>query len=200
MTTDEKPDQQIGRRLRQFRQSLGDRQADFAARVGKERSTIAKYERGERRLTLSDMLDMAERLNYPLTLAPWHTEIVELHAFFQGWLDGTLPATDAVFARLADTIETEFTLITPSGEIITRTPLLSQLRAAHESRPNWRMWIENAQLLVENSDLTVATYQEWQQTGDATTVRISTAVFRNCSGTPNGLVWLHVHETWLPHP
>lgn len=65
MTSDRTLDQQIGRRLRQFRQSLGDRQADFAARVGKERSTIAKYERGERRLTLSDMLDMAERLHYP---------------------------------------------------------------------------------------------------------------------------------------
>src|SRR5436853_6786622 len=65
MTTDRTLDQQIGRRLRHFRQSLGDRQADFAARVGKERSTIAKYERGERRLTLSDMLDMAERLHYP---------------------------------------------------------------------------------------------------------------------------------------
>ena len=65
MTTDRTLDQQIGRRLRHFRQSLGDRQADFAARVGKERSTIAKYERGERRLSLSDMLDMAERLHYP---------------------------------------------------------------------------------------------------------------------------------------
>jgi transcriptional regulator with XRE-family HTH domain len=60
-------DEQIGKRLRQFRQSLGDRQADFAARVGKERSTIAKYERGERRLTLSDMLEMAEQLRYPPT-------------------------------------------------------------------------------------------------------------------------------------
>jgi transcriptional regulator with XRE-family HTH domain len=67
MTTDGTFDEQIGRRLRQFRQSLGDRQADFAARVGKERSTIAKYERGERRLTLSDMLEMAEQLRYPPT-------------------------------------------------------------------------------------------------------------------------------------
>ena len=58
-------DQQIGRRLRDFRQSLGDRQADFAARIGKERSTIAKYERGERTLSLSDIIAMAERLEYP---------------------------------------------------------------------------------------------------------------------------------------
>ncbi len=60
-------DEQIGRQLRRFRQSLGDRQADFAARIGKERSTVAKYERGERKLSLSDIFDMAERLNYPPT-------------------------------------------------------------------------------------------------------------------------------------
>ncbi len=58
-------DQQIGRRLRDFRQSLGDRQTDFAARIGKERSTIAKYERGERTLSLNDIIAMAERLQYP---------------------------------------------------------------------------------------------------------------------------------------
>ena len=58
-------DQQIGRRLRDFRQSMGDRQADFAARIGKERSTVAKYERGERKLSLIDIIEMAERLNYP---------------------------------------------------------------------------------------------------------------------------------------
>jgi transcriptional regulator with XRE-family HTH domain len=57
--------QQIGRRLRDFRQSLGDRQADFAARIGKERSTVAKYERGERTLSLNDIIAMAERLDYP---------------------------------------------------------------------------------------------------------------------------------------
>jgi transcriptional regulator with XRE-family HTH domain len=58
-------DQQIGRRLRDLRQSMGDRQADFAARIWKERSTVAKYERGERKLSLTDIIDIAERLNYP---------------------------------------------------------------------------------------------------------------------------------------
>jgi transcriptional regulator with XRE-family HTH domain len=58
-------DQQIGRRLRELRRSMGDRQSDFAARIGKERSTIAKYERGERKLSLNDLIEMAERLNMP---------------------------------------------------------------------------------------------------------------------------------------
>jgi len=64
-TTDLTIDQQIGRRLRELRRSMGDRQSDFAARIGRERSTVAKYERGERKLSLNDIIEMAERLNYP---------------------------------------------------------------------------------------------------------------------------------------
>jgi hypothetical protein len=133
-----------------------------------------------------------------VTREPWHAEIVELHEFFQGWLGGTLPATDAAFARLIDTTDAALLLITPAGEVIPRQVLLTQLRAAHGSRPGWRMWIEHAQLRCQSGDLLVATYEEWQQTGGTTTARISTVVFRNRPGTLNGLVWLHVHETWLP--
>jgi hypothetical protein len=47
--------------------------------------------------------------------------------------------------------------------------------------------------------LTVATYEAWQRHADGTvTGRLSTVVFRDQAGTPNGLVWAHVHETWLP--
>ena len=60
------------------------------------------------------------------------------------------------------------------------------------------MWIERAQLRFDSADLLVATYEEWHQTGDRTTARISTGVFRHEAGAPNGLLWLHVHETWLP--
>jgi transcriptional regulator with XRE-family HTH domain len=58
-------DQQIGARLRDVRRSLGLRQADFAERLGKDRSTVSKYERGERQLSLSDLLEIAACLEYP---------------------------------------------------------------------------------------------------------------------------------------
>jgi hypothetical protein len=128
----------------------------------------------------------------------WHAEITELHAFFQGWLDGTLPDTDAAFARVVNTTDPAFVLIGPSGEITNRAALLDQIRAGHASRPGWRMWIERAELRCCSGDLRVATYEEWHQTGEATTARICTAVLRAAPGTPNGLAWLHVHETWLP--
>ena len=129
----------------------------------------------------------------------WHAEIVELHAFFQEWLDGSLEESDAAFARLPNSLDPDFMLISPSGEAGTREELLRQLRAAHASRPNWRMWIGGAKLRVDSADLLVATYEEWHQSGETTTARISTAVFRHQVGAPNGLLWLHVHETWLPN-
>jgi len=134
-----------------------------------------------------------------MSLPPWHAEIVELHDFFQGWLGGTLPATDEVYARLVDTQAPEFVIVTPAGELIPSDRLLAQLRAAHGSRPSWRMWIENAELRFTQGGLTVATYEEWQQHADGkVTGRLSTVVFHEQPGTPNGLVWVHVHETWLP--
>jgi hypothetical protein len=134
-----------------------------------------------------------------MSLPHWHAEIVELHDFFQEWLGGALPATDAAYARLVDTQAPEFMIVTPGGERILREPLLAQLRAAHGSRPGWRMWIENAELRCAQGGLTVATYEEWQRHADGTvTARLSTVVFRERPGTPNGLAWLHVHETWLP--
>lgn len=134
-----------------------------------------------------------------MTLPPWHTEIAELHDFFQEWLGGTLPATDEVYTRLTDTQAPEFVIITPGGELIQRERLLTQLRVAHGSRPGWRMWIENAELRFAQGGLIIASYEEWQRHAEGTvTGRLSSVVFREQPGTPNGLVWLHVHETWLP--
>ena len=134
-----------------------------------------------------------------MRLQPWHAEIVELHEFFVGWLGGALPATDGVFSRLTDTVAEEFLLIGPNGERTPRARLIAELRAGHGSRSGWTMWIENAELRFRAAGLVVATYEEWQRYADGTiTGRVSTAVFRERADTPNGLAWLHVHETWLP--
>lgn len=134
-----------------------------------------------------------------MSLPSWQAEIVELHDFFQGWLGGTLPPADEIYARLVDTQAPEFAIVTPGGELIKGPRLLARLRAAYGSRPGWRIWIESAELRLTQGGLTVATYEEWQRHADGTvTGRLSTVIFRQQSGTPNGLAWLHVHETWLP--
>jgi hypothetical protein len=129
----------------------------------------------------------------------WQAEIEELHDFFQRWLGGDLPNTRAAYARLEHALAPEFALISPDGTLQLRDQLLEQLRHAHGSRPGWRMWIERPQLRFRQTGLAVATYEEWQRHANSTmTARLSTVVFRDQLGTPNGLTWLHVHETWLP--
>lgn len=41
------------------------------------------------------------------------------------------------------------------------------------------------------------TYEEWQDTGQGERGRISSVLFRRRERAPNGVEWLHVHETWI---
>lgn len=134
-----------------------------------------------------------------MSLPPWHAEIVELHDFFQAWLGGALPNTDTAFARLIDTMAPEFAIVGPDGRLLPRAQVLTWIRAAHGSRPGWRIWIEGAAPRFAEGGLVCAIYEEWQRHADGTvTARLSTVLLREQPGTPNGLAWLHVHETWLP--
>jgi hypothetical protein len=126
-------------------------------------------------------------------------EIEDLHNFFVAWFNGHLPQTDAAFARFADVMAPGFTIVDPSGTIQDRESLLAGLHAAHNARPGIRIWIESVRIRQHTDDLIVATYEEWQQLPDQSPRgRISTVILRAADNTPNGLVWLHVHETWLP--
>jgi hypothetical protein len=129
---------------------------------------------------------------------PWRAEIVELHDFFQGWLSGSLPASETVFARFADTMDANFAIITPGGELVERAVLLRSLRSAHASRPGLRIWIERPHVRMNAGPLTLATYEEWQAMHGETTARISSVLFAEQHAAPNGLRWLHVHESWMP--
>jgi hypothetical protein len=126
-----------------------------------------------------------------------HTEIIELHDFFQQWLTGFLARDDDAFRRVSRVLGEGFVLITPDGTREERAPLLDRLRAAHDTRRDLRMWIEGFRVHHREGDLLIATYEEWQETGGATTARLSTAVFRAKEGVPHGVEWLHVHETWM---
>ena len=124
-------------------------------------------------------------------------EIVELHAFFQGWLDGSLPNSDEVFARFAAATAPDFTLIGPDGSMAHFAATAAWIRAAHGTRPGFQLWTTDHQLQHQDGNCAVVTYREWQTLSGATNVRVSTAVFQSDPAAPNGVVCLHVHETWL---
>ena len=124
-------------------------------------------------------------------------EIVELHQFFQDWYNNILSASPDNFARCEKVLADDFTIIFPNGDKVLCKPLLEGLRKAHNSRINMRIWIEDIQVLYQLGDLILATYEEWQETEGKVTTRVSSVLFKKTPETPNGLLWLHVHETWI---
>lgn len=126
------------------------------------------------------------------------TEINELHQFFQDWFNGIIPATDENFVRLSMVLDQNFVIISPGGKLTKRDSLLDGLRNAYNTRSRCKIWIENVQFQRLAGDVVVTTYEEWQQDSAGPPAgRISTALFKKNVHTPNGVSWLHVHETWL---
>ena len=123
------------------------------------------------------------------------TEIRELHTEFADWLSGR----SATLARVEAALSEHFTMVSPSGDIVSRGEVMSGLLAARGSRPI-EIRIDNPTVHWHLTDAVLATYEEWQDHGGSTTARRSTALFTHDEDAPNGLLWQHVHETWMLPP
>lgn len=123
-------------------------------------------------------------------------EAREFHEFLEGWLSGAAPETDAAFAR-TDALAAPFEIVGPDGDRRDRAALLADLRAAHGSRPSLTVEVRDVRRRVAEGDLALVTYRERQADDEGTAVRLASALFGNDPGAPNGVSWLHVHETWL---
>jgi hypothetical protein len=126
-------------------------------------------------------------------------EIVRLHEFFEDWMTGKLTRTDENFAQFADSLSTNFYIVTPSAQLTQKDVLLSRLYDTHNQRQNFRIWIKNVEVRHILEDVVVATYEEWQETeGDEKpNALLSTVVFTQDHTKPNNLLWQCVHETRL---
>ncbi len=126
-------------------------------------------------------------------------EIEDLHAFFEDWFAGR-PARDGeAFGRVEAALAEGFQLVGPDGVRHVRDELLAGLRAAHGTRAGgFRIWTRAARSRPLAEGLHLAVYEEWQELAGVERGRLSTALFREREDGPNGVEWLHVHETWLP--
>ena len=128
--------------------------------------------------------------------APMHercrTEVAELHRFFERWLSGETED----FARCEAALADGFTMIGPDGRLIDRPTLMANLSAAHKAR-RVRIEIRNFDGREIGDGLFLATYEEWQSRDSGSRGRKSTALLAEHPAAPNGVSWLHVHETWL---
>lgn len=129
-----------------------------------------------------------------------YDEVVGLHQFFEDWFNGMLPNNDAGFMRFESVMERDFSMVVPDGSTVPLPQLSERLRSAHgvDALSPIRIWIEELSTRELSPQLFLVSYQEWQERNGETTVRISSALLQASLQTPNGLQWLHVHETWLP--
>ena len=137
----------------------------------------------------------------PELTARCEREIVELHQFFEDWFAGKLPDTDAAFARFADALHPDFHIIPPNGSVLDRAAILERLRAAHgrtaNASPPFVIEVRAVQRRSAVDGGVVLTYEEWQGAGTPTEGRTSSVLMRRHDSAPNGLQWVHVHETAL---
>lgn len=127
-------------------------------------------------------------------------EIVELHAFFEEWFNATADA--GRFSRFEQVISPDFAMVAPNGRTVERRVLVEGLRGARGKwagdGPAGRVRVDNVRLRRIADGLAVLTYEERQEFAGESNARVSTVVMRELPGTPNGVEWVHLHETWLP--
>jgi hypothetical protein len=130
------------------------------------------------------------------------SEIVELHEFFERWFGGQLDDSPEAFSRLSDVLSERFLMISPSGERRERRAVLESVRGRHGSHRgpgrSFSIEIENLEGRFRAGGLCLVTYDERQAIDGTSRTRASSALFREREGTPHGVEWLHLHETWLP--
>lgn len=122
-------------------------------------------------------------------------EIATLHEAFEAWFRGDLNTLDPVEQVLSD----DFLLISPRGDAVPYPELIEGLQRARGTR-DMRIRIENPTVRWRAGHAVLATYEEWHDHADYTTGRQSTVLFCIEESTPGGLLWRHVHETWITPP
>lgn len=127
-------------------------------------------------------------------------EVDALHRFFEHWFNGDMPLDG--FARCEASLAPGFRLISPEGQLRERQALLDGLRAAHgaEGGHGFAIRVVPGDVRALAPGLWLVTYEEWHRRAGHQRGRLSTALLEEHPDGPDGLVWRHVHETWLPGP
>jgi len=125
-------------------------------------------------------------------------EIESLHAFFQDWFNGVLPRDKDALARMRGALDDRFIMITPSATIVDKEAIIRSVWEDHPGdapSPEMRIVIDSIDSRPASDDVLIATYIERHRWKDESSDRQSTAIFVPSAGAPNGVAWLHLHET-----
>ncbi len=126
-------------------------------------------------------------------------EIVGLHVFFQAWFLGGFSDRARGFKRFTEVMDPGFAMVSPRGTATTLSELSTALQGAFGTwSKGSSIEVVDISLRHVHTDLALLTYVEMQHVQGKDTARLSTVLMRQHEATPNGVRWLHVHETWMP--
>lgn len=123
-------------------------------------------------------------------------EVINLHAFIQDWMTGSVPKTEDAYSCFRDALDTDFVIIHPTGISEHRKELVKSFWSAYGvQEKSFVIEIRNLTHRLTCDDFALVTYEEWQF-GNATAGRVSSVLFRKPEREKK-VRWMHLHETWL---
>lgn len=126
-------------------------------------------------------------------------EVIGLHRFFEAWFRGEFADRERGFRRFAEVMDPGFAIVSPRGMSTQLDALSEGLRGAYGTwEPGWSIEVRDVAVRHLHADVVLVTYVEAQHVRGKDTARLSSAWLRQDESTPNGMRWLHVHETWMP--
>lgn len=123
-------------------------------------------------------------------------EVVARHDFFVDWYTGK--ADDQDMEDCAHSFAPDFRMIWPDGAEHERDSVLELLRGMRGSKNDgYAIEVAMRYATQYNPDLVLITFDEHQWTADGKNLRRATALFSPDDRAPGGVVWRHLHQTWI---
>ena len=127
-------------------------------------------------------------------------EVERMHVFIEDWIGGLRQNMSPFTEALAE----EFTFVPPSGSVLGREEAITAMEAADnahaDSRPSFRIDVQDAEVQLSVYGMHLVTYREHQRIEGEWHSRTSSVWLRETTRTATGLEWVHLHETWLESP
>jgi hypothetical protein len=124
-------------------------------------------------------------------------EIHLFHEVLQRWLCGESEEPRLDLNYMSAALAHDMLLVSPVGKIEAQEELLNRLSSAYGARPDVRIRISDYEAIMESKNNLLARYIETRTCPETQDVRVSTVLFSQENGLPNGVTWRHIHETWL---
>ncbi len=122
-------------------------------------------------------------------------EVEDCHILIEEWFHGTEQATPQLLEQLLKMFSPSFSMINPKGVQLNSVNLREFLSKMRGARPDVKIKVTPPQIILAEEDFCILKYEEIQSMSSETLHRISTAVF--VSDGNGGVLWQHLHETWV---